>query len=81
MVFEPTTVSTINARCPQPYLLAILIKWYIISLESETEISNLSESVSIPLVFGRYSLSPCGNTGFVFYLIGIIVQFTTEATI
>ena len=58
MFFAPTPVFIMNARRPQTYLLARLRKWSIMSLVFETEISNLSDSLSIYFVALRQSLIP-----------------------
>ena len=51
--FVPVPVFTMNARRPQPYLLAKLRKWLMISLAFETEIFSLSVYLSISLFYWR----------------------------
>ena len=47
MLFVTAPVSTINERLPQPYLLARLRKWSIMSLALKNEISNLPDYLYI----------------------------------
>ena len=53
MILGPASVTTMNARHPQPYFLTRLRKWYIMSVEFETNISNMSSYFSISHVAWR----------------------------